>query len=71
MSRTVDILDALSDQLKIAQFPDPQEVGAITDEFDIEAIIDAIKRKKSGEYPISSRLLSDASYFASNPFNNN
>lgn len=71
MSRTVDILDALSDQLKIASFPDPHEMGAVTDEFDIEAIVEAIKRNKGSQYPISSRLVSDASYFASNPFNNN
>ena len=69
MSRTVDILDALSDQLKIAQFPDRAEIGIVTDAFDIEEIVASIKKSKKSGYPISTQLVSDASYFASSPFN--
>lgn len=64
MSRTVDILDALSDQFKIATFPDPLEVGVPSDQFDIEEIIAAIKQKKGSDLPISNGLISDSSFFS-------
>lgn len=67
MSRTRDILDALSDMLRIAQFPDPPESAAIGDPFDIEEIVANIKKSKASNYPISSRLVSTDTFFAANP----
>lgn len=74
MSRTVDILDALSDQLRIAQAPEVDAVDLPTEEFDIDAIIAAIKKNKRGRYPIEHGLDSDATFFgndAADPLNFN
>ena len=69
MSRTVDILDALSDQFKIVQFPDPpqsEQVGMI---FDIDEIVYKIKKAKHGGYPIGSNLISDGEFFSPSQLN--
>lgn len=57
MSRTRDILDALSDQLWIAKPPEVEFQPAPVDEFDIEEIVERIKsQRRDALYGVSSGL---------------
>lgn len=65
MSRTRDILDALSDQVWLAKPPEIEEVAASLDDFDIEEIVRRIKdTKRNSTYGISHGLASDGDFFS-------
>lgn len=69
MSRTVDILDALSDQLRIAQPPDVPDERILRDDTDIEEIVDQIKRRaRSSQYPFAAQHSSEREFFS--PYHN-
>lgn len=60
MSRTVDILDALSDQLRIAQPPDLSVATQFADDYDIEEVVARIKKAgRRAEYPFAAQHATD------------
>lgn len=65
MSRTRDILDALSDQLWIAKPPEVPREENVENLFDIEEIVERIKSKRrDSSYAVSSGLQDSSSFFS-------
>lgn len=63
VSKTVDILDALSDQLKLAKPPEIPTEEIPTNIFDIEEIVTSLRRRGNSNYGISSGLETTEVFF--------